>query len=245
MAFSLFKKRKSDEVRIKLEADQFCSVIEEKQDDVTNKYCIIADANNYNLLYRDGRFLGTPQPFGGTIYPFSDDPRKMGSNGQKKAYRYASVVCLSKDFNLKVDWGTAHPFLIVDPVTQKPYEIGANGVFYVNIDPSDAARNADKFYSKCLTQRNADLFNTEALRDFLRDAFIMQIGAKIEQYITKSGKSLQNYVGLSPSEILSVSQEICPTLADIFDMYGLTVIQEVSSNSILRGLIVREVNRNI
>ena len=232
MAFSLFKKRKSDEVRIKLEADQFCSVIEEKQDDVTNKYCIIADANNYNLLYRDGRFLGTPQPFGGTIYPFSDDPRKMGSNGQKKAYRYASIVCLSKDFNLKVDWGTAHPFLIVDPVTQKPYEIGANGVFYVNIDPSDAARNAD-------------LFNTEALRDFLRDAFIMQIGAKIEQYIAKSGKSLQNYVGLSPSEILSVSQDICPTLADIFDMYGLTVIQEVSSNSILRGLIVREDNRNI
>ena len=36
MAFSLFKKRKSDEVRIKLEADQFCSVIEEKQDDVTD-----------------------------------------------------------------------------------------------------------------------------------------------------------------------------------------------------------------
>jgi hypothetical protein len=73
----------------------------------------------------------------------------------------------------------------------------------------------------------------------------MQIGSKIEEYIGKSGKSLENYVGLQPSEILSVSQDICPTLANIFDMYGLTVIQEVSSNSILRGLIVREVNRNI
>ena len=242
MAFSLFKKRKSDEVIIKLEEDQFCSVVEERSDDVTNKYCVIAHENNYNLLYRDGRFLGTPQPFGGPIYPFSDDPRKMGSNGQKKNYRYASVVCLSKDFELKVDWGTAHPFVIVDPATGRPFEIGANGVFYVHIDPSDAARNADKFYSRCLTQRNADLFNTEALRDFLRDAFIMQIGAKIQQYIENSGKSLENYVGLQPMEILKVSQEICPTLADIFDIYGLTVRQEVSSNSILRGLIVRQKN---
>ena len=71
----------------------------------------------------------------------------------------------------------------------------------------------------------------------------MQIGAKIQEYIEKSGKSLENYVGLQPTEILRVSQEICPTLADIFDMYGLTVIQEVSSNSILRGLIVNEVTR--
>ena len=95
-----------------------------------------------------------------------------------------------------------------------------------------------------MTQRNAELFNTEALRDFLRDAFIMQIGAKIQEYIEASGKSLENYVGLQPSEILRVSQEICPALANIFDMYGLTVIQEVSSNSIIRGLIVREVTRN-
>ena len=244
MAFSLFKKRKSDEVVIKLNEDQFCTVIEEKADDVTHKYCVIADANNYNLLYRDGRFLGTPQPFGGPIYPFADEPRKIGSKRQKKAYRFAKVVCISKDFELKVDWGTARPFTIVDPASQKTYEIGANGVFYIHIDPSDAARNADKFYSRCLTQRNADLFNTEALRDFLRDAFIMQIGAKIEEYINKSGKSLENYVGLTPSEILKVSQEICPTLADMFDIYGLTVRQEVSSSSILRGLIVREVTRN-
>ena len=244
MAFSLFKKRKSDTVTIELRDDQFCSVIEEKSDDVTNKYCIIADESHYNLLYRDGRFLGMPQPMGGPIYPFSEDPRRQGSNGQKKSFQFAKVVCLSKDFELKVDWGTAHPFLIVDPETQKPYEIGANGVFYVHIDPSDAARKADKFYSRCLTQRNADLFNTEALRDFLRDAFIMQIGAKIQEYIEKSGKSLQNYVGLQPSEILNVSKDICPTLANIFDIYGLTIRQEVSSNSILRGLIVREVTRN-
>lgn len=240
-----FKKKKSDTVRFELKEDQFCAVAEEKSEDVTPKYCIIADESHYNLLYRDGRFLGMPQPFGGPIYPFSDDPRKQGSNGQKKSYHSAKVVCLSKDFNLKVDWGTAHPFIIEDPTTGKVFEIGANGVFYVHIDPSDAARKADMFYNKCLTQRNAELFNTEALRDFLRDAFIMQIGAKIQTYIESSGKSLENYIGLQPAEILKVSQEICPSLADIFAMFGLTVIQEVSSNSIIRGLIVREATKRI
>ena len=144
----LFKKRKSDKVLIELKEDQFCAVVQEMADDVTNKYCIIADESHYNLLYRDGRFLGMPQPFGGPIFPFSNDPRNQGSNGEKKNFQNAKVVCLSKDFNLKVDWGTARPFVIVDPVTQKPFEIGANGVFYVHIDPSDAARKADKFYSK-------------------------------------------------------------------------------------------------
>ena len=244
MAFSLFKKRKSDEVVIKLKEDQFCTVTEEKSDDVTHKYCVIADAKNYNLLYRDGRFLGTPQPFGGPIYPFADDPRKIGSKRQKKAYRFAKVVCITKDFELQVFWGTNRPFLMEDPVTHRTFEVGANGVFYVHIDPSDAARNADKFYSRCLTQRDADLFNTEALRDFLKAGFMNHIGAKIEEYIEKSGKSLENYVGLRSSEIIKVSQEICPTLADIFDIYGLTIRQEISSGSIVQGLFVREVTKN-
>ena len=239
----LFKKKKSGTVELHLNEDQFCTVLEEKAEDVTHKYCVIANSDNYNLLYRDGRFMGMPAPHGGAIYPFSQDPTRQGSGGDKKKFHTAKLVCLSKDFNLKVYWGTDSPFVIEDAHTHKPYEVGARGVFYVNIDPEDAARKADMFYSKCLTQRNAELFNTEALRDFLREAFIMQIGARIQKYIEMSGRPLANYVGLQPTEILKISEELCPTLKDIFASYGLTIVAESSANSILQGLMVNEARR--
>lgn len=239
-----FKKKKAGPVEIKLNEDQFCCVLEEKAEDVSHKYCVLASSDNYNLLYRDGRFMGMPMPYGGAIYPFATDPTKPGTKGQKKQFHSAKVVCLSKDFNLKVFWGTETPFILEDIETHKAYEVGARGVFYVNIDPSDAARKADQFYSKCLTQRNAELFTAEALRDFLREAFIMQIGAKIQDYIEAENRSIANYVGLMPSEILKISEELCPKMKDIFGAYGLTIVTEASANSILQGLVVKEAVRN-
>lgn len=239
-----FKKKKTGPVEIKLAEDQFCSIVEERAEEVSHKYCIMSNADNYNLLYRDGKFLGMPCPFGGPIFPFATDPKQEGSKRQKKQFHSAKVVCLSKDFNLKIFWGTETPFILEDIESHKAYEVGARGVFYVNIDASDAARHADKFYSKCLTQRNADLFNAEALRDFLREAFIMQIGAKIQDYIESENRSIANYVGLQPSEILKISEELCPKMKDIFNAYGLTIVTESSANSILQGLVVREAVRS-
>ena len=181
-----------------------------------------------------------PKPFGGAIYPFSIDPTQEGSNGQKKKFHTAKIVCLSKDFNLKVFWGTETPFMMEDCITKKPYSVGARGVFYVSIDPTDAARKADQFYSKCLTQRNAELFNTEALRDFLREAFVMQIGARIQHYMTEENRSIANLVGLQPSEILKISEDLFPKMKDIFAMFGLT-ITDVSANSILQGLVINAI----
>ncbi len=240
----LFKKKKKGPVEIRLNEKQFCSVIEEHSEDVSHKYCIIASSDTYNLLYRDGRFMGMPAPYGGAIYPFSMDPTKPGTKGQKKQFRSAKVVCLSKDFNLQVLWGTDTPFIIEDPVTHKAYSVGANGAFYINIDPSDAARKADQFYSKCLTQRNAALFDAEALRDFIRNAFINHVGAKIQEYIYEENKSIANYVGLMPSELLKISTELCPKMKDIFGSYGLTIVTESSSGSILKALVVNEIVRN-
>ena len=81
-----FKKKKTGPVEIKLADDQFCCIVEEKAEDVSHKYCVLASSDNYNLLYRDGRFMGMPQPYGGSIYPFSQDPTKPGSKQQKKQY---------------------------------------------------------------------------------------------------------------------------------------------------------------
>jgi hypothetical protein len=238
-----FKKKKDGPVSLKLGADQFCTILEDKAEDVKSTYCIMADSDNYTLLYRDGSFLGMPKPFGGAIYPFSPNPTVKGSESQKKQFHTSKIVCLSSAFNLKVYWGTRSPFTLEDPVSQRAFSVGARGVFYVMIDPSDAARKADMFYRKCLSQGNADVFNTESLRDFLSEAFIMQIGARIQKYIEEKGRSLENYVGLQPSEILSISEELYPKMKDIFDEYGLTIVESSSSASILQGLNVTEIVR--
>jgi hypothetical protein len=234
------KKKKSGPVTLRLEKDQFCNILEDKAEDVKASYCIMADSDNYNLLYRDGMFMGMPKPFGGAIYPFATDPTEQGSNSQKKKFHTSKVVCLSKDFNLKVYWGTKIPFVLEDCFSHKAYHVGARGVFYVNIDPTDAARKAYMFYKKCLSQGNAGMYNTEALRDFLCEAFVMQIGAKIQEYIEEKGRSLDNYVGLQPSEILKISEDLCPKIKDIFAEYGLTIVVKASSSSILQGLNVTE-----
>lgn len=236
------KKKKSNQEHINLEEGQFCAVVEVESDEVTHEYHFLADEDHYCLLYRDGQFLGMPRPAGGKIYPFSVDPTKEGSRGDLKKYTRAKLVYLSKDFNLLVNWGTSSKFLLEDTVTHKPYSVGARGVFYVNIDPTDAARKADRFYKKCLSQGNASMYDTEKLRDFLRHGFIMHIGAKIQEYIEKSGRSLENYVGLQPGEILKISQELYPTMKDIFAEYGLTIVS-TSQGSILQGIEVEAANR--
>ncbi len=236
----LFKKKKEGPVVPTLSPEQFCCVIEEKSDDVSPKYCVMANANHYTLLYRNGTYEGMPQPYGGKIYPFSVDPTEKGSKRDLKEYQSAQVVCIVKDFELKVHWGTVTPFVIHDAAAHRPYHIGAHGVFYVNINAKNAGRSADRFYSKCLTNRNASLFDTEALRDFLRDTFIMEIGAAIERYITDQNRPIADFKGLTPSEILAVSKELYPTMKDIFDEYGLTVAPS-SERSILEGLKVDEI----
>ncbi|MBE6585866.1 MAG: hypothetical protein E7645_04975 [Ruminococcaceae bacterium] len=231
------KPKISGSIELRLNEEQFCTVWEGRAEECSHDFCVDTNADQYNLFYRNGQFFGMPTPFGGTIYPFSDDPTKKGTRHQKRGYNRARVVCLSKDFNLKVFWGTRTPFLMLDNTTGEPYSVGASGVFYVNIDPSDAARNGDRFYHKLLTQGDPSQMNTEALRDKLAEAFLNRVGAKIQEYLEQLNRPLSNLVGLQPSEFLKISEELYPKMKDIFADYGLTIVK-ASSGSILGRLIV-------
>lgn len=223
-----------------LDEEHFCTVVSETADNVSPAYCVIANADHYTLLYRNGAFEGMPAPFGGNIFPFAVDPTHKGSKGEIKRYQMVKLVVIQKDFELQVHWGTNAPFVIHDTANNQPFHVGARGVFYVNIDATDAAKSADRFYSKCLSARNAELFDTEALRDFLRSAFINEIGAAIERYIRDQNRPIADFKGLTPSEILAVSKELYPIMKDIFKQYGLTVAPS-SERSILEGLKVDEI----
>lgn len=231
------KKIMKGSIELRLKENQFCTVWEGRAEECSHDFCVDTNADQYNLFYRNGQFMGTPTPFGGSIYPFSDDPTKKGSRLQKNKYNRAKVVCVSNSFNLKVYWGTKIPFMLLDRETQKPYSVGASGVFFIEIEPSDAGRNADRFYRKLLTQGDPAQMTTEALRDKLAEAFINRVGAKIQEYLENLNRPLSNLVGLQPSEFLKISEELYPNLKDIFEDYGLTIALG-SKGSILSRLIV-------
>ena len=232
-------KKKKGAATIKIGENQFCAVLEDRSDSVTKKYCVIADADNYNLLYQNGVFLGMPCPYGGTIYPFSTDPTKQGSKKDLKQFHTSKVVCLSKDFNLKIVWGGSR-FAIEDPTTGEQFYVGARGVLYLNIDPSDAARKADMFYNKCITQRKAEDFDTKSLNMFLKEAFVMHAGAKIQEYVTEKKLPISRLKSLHPSDVMKISAEIFPKFESVFESYGLSLVKSSCEVSLIQEIKVQD-----
>lgn len=232
-----FKKLKKGFTKVGLERNEFCKVYEENADECSHEYYFSTHADNYNLLYRDGQFIGMPAPFGGKIYPFSDAITKEGSKHQKNKYGQVQLVCLAKRFNVKVQWGKREPSLMIDNATQKAYVVGMRGVFYVTIDPVDAARSGDLFYRTCVSQYGNE-YTEEDLKDFLADAFVNSVGGKVQEYIAKLDRPLSNLVGLQDAEKVKISEELYPELKDLFKKYGLIMVEESSKKAIFSGLII-------
>ena len=67
---------------------------------------------------------------------------------------FAEIVVVKKNFKMKIDWGTPphRMFHLEDPISKAPYHVGANGSFEVQIDPCDAARNANQFFLELLSE---------------------------------------------------------------------------------------------
>ena len=234
----LFKKKKNGPVDLRLEEKQFAKILDIKATDVGTKYCIIAQADHYYLLYRDGRFLGMPCPYGGAIYPFSLDPTKPGSGSQKKKFNAARIVCLSNAYNVNVLWGTVEHRVLEDPMTKEKYLYGANGAFYAKIEERDAAQSADKFYRKILSQHSSDAYTYEDLRKKLGDAFIPKIGNAIQNYVDENKVSLNSFVGLNDRELQAISAAVCKKIINVFDEYGIVIVESASCDCLLKKVFL-------
>ena len=236
--YMFFRKKYKGSISLTLSEDQFCTVWEGKQKDCAYNFEISTSADQYNLVYQDGKFLGLPLTNGGSIHPFSFNPAKQGSRKDKKKFKSAKIVCVSSAFNLSMNWGVPE-FLMFDEAG-KAYDIGASGVFYVEIDPSDAGRNADTFYRKLLTHGDPSRMNTKALRDKLLPAFQNVIGSAIEEVIAGLDRPLSALVGLAPKEKIAISNAVYYKVKDVFASFGLTIVKITSMNSIVGNLVIKE-----
>ena len=63
----MFGKKIKGPINLGLEEDQFCNVWEADQKDCAYQLKIVTNADHYNLIYQDGKFLGRPLTNGGSI----------------------------------------------------------------------------------------------------------------------------------------------------------------------------------
>ncbi len=229
-----FKRKEIKPIEIQLDVSEWCRCERYYSAKMKPKQYIQADGRrHYTFLSQDGRFAGQPAPLGGKIYPFSPNPTEMATRREMKQYVFAEVVVVKKNFKMKIDWGTPphRLFHIEDPITKVPYKVGANGSFEVQIDATDAARNANQFFLELLSETSD--YNAESMKNRLQDRYLQEIGAGIETVIINEKRSLENYVGIGPSDLKRVNDLLYPYIKDLFASYGLTI-----SATTLNGLTV-------
>lgn len=226
-------------VVLHLEPNQFCRVWEHTAKDCAFGTHVIADADHYNLLYQNGKFLGLVQPDGGVIYPFSENPYKKGSLFKHGKIKSAKVVCISSAYNLNMSWGTVSAMLMYDR-DGTPCYLGASGMLYLELNPGDGGRNADCLYRKLFSQEASDRMTVDAVRNKLKPAFIEVIGAEIQDHLENMNRPLAELKGLTPKEKLEVSKSAYENLKDFFETeYGLT-LTKANQKSIVSNLVVRK-----
>ncbi len=220
----MFKKKEVKPIEIKLEKSEwYRSEIFYSSRMKPDQYFQADGRRHYTFLSQDGKFAGQPAPLGGKIYPFSPNPTQMCTRKEMKQFVSAELVVVKKDFKMKVDWGTPshRMFHIEDPINKKPYRVGANGSFEVQIDAKDAARNGNQFFLQLLSE--SENYNAEDMRERLQDIYLQEIGAGIETVIKNENRSLDNFVGIGPSDLKRVNDLLFPIIQDVFAEYGLTI----------------------
>lgn len=196
---------------------------------------VVADSRYYNLLYQNGMFMGLVN---GIVYPFSYNYTKKGSRFRNRKIKYAEVICISKSQNLEMLWGTPQRHLVYDK-DGKPYRFGARGSFYMEIEPSDHAKNADTLYRKLLLSADEEGMTVMDVKLKLAAAYANRIGEKIQRMLENLDRPLKDLVGLQASEMLELSKKVYKETRDLFLDFGLTATT-ASEGSIIRYFSINE-----
>ena len=235
----LFRKRFKKNMQLTLDPNQFCTVWEAQNYECAYKFTITTQAIHYNLFFQNGVFLGQPLPNGGLLYPFSKNPIKKGSRAQKRKIVSAKVICLSNQFVFKIKWGI-NDFTLHDR-DGRDYLVGASGVIYAKLDPTDD-QSPNKFYRSLLSQFDSSKMTTEAVCNYLKEAFENEIGDAIEKTLANYPIMLGDLTALTPSQKLEIRDITAERVHGIFDHFGCTIDMVASRNSFLGGLSIRPSN---
>jgi hypothetical protein len=237
-----FKKKIKGPIKIALGEGQFYKSWEADQQDCAYDLAIVTSSDHYNLVYQNGDFCGMPLN-GGKIYPFSYDPTRKGSRGDKKDFATVKVVCVTAGAALQVDWGVFDKLAKDKKENGKPYLYGAHGTFIVEVNPADAAGNADKFYRKLCVQSNGSEMDADGVRNKLKVMFENKICEVIEDVFDEQPLKLSEFIGIDAREANKISKEVYKKIKDIFTEFGLTINKVASESAIVNQLTIREYSK--
>jgi hypothetical protein len=221
------------EIRLKLDEDTVAMRIDEKADNVKKSICYAVDANYYTLLTRDNVYLGMPLPYGGLMYPLSEVVTKRPLVFEKK-YKSFSILTVSRDFHLKLNWGTEKAYTMM--FENRKFEIGFAGKLYFTTLDFANPYDLDKFLNalSLIKEKKQGMYTVEDFGNILLEDVREICRKTIYMFVKKYGSD--GIVGMPPSEILKISQEVYFPVSVILKNYGLKLVDE---NSIVTNILCR------
>ena len=157
-------------------------------------------------VFQAGRYTLSTQN-----YPFITSFLKMFTGGVS-AFN-CKVYYVNKTDNLELNWGTASPIQVTDPVWKLQVNVRGYGSYTVRV------KDSKKFYLKFVTL-NADWLGRDVLEDNFRTVFQQKISTCIAKALRESNEEL-----IAVSErVDSLAQTIKPILAPVLDEYGLALV---------------------
>ena len=199
----------------------------------------IVSADNYNIITRDGVFLGMPIINGGCIYPLSADCVNAPSFISPK-FNKISFLIVKKDFNLKFDWKV--DFSVYDRISGKTFDVHGNILIYPTVDDLYDPLNLSLFMAlyNLLTLRynkhgDYEEYNTEHWKSLFENSITEIFQKAFSEYIENEQISLENYVPLKGDAMDRLTDmlylpldKICRNCGLKLNKYGFNYIQPVS-----------------
>ncbi len=229
-------------IKFNLREDQFCEIWEANSRDCKFGIQAHAEFSYCTMLYQNGAFVGMMEP--GEFYPFSVDCRKKGSRFGSGTIQSAKIAAISSAYKAEMRWGTQNG-LWVDYVDENQehnrLRFGAHGTFYVKLMAGTDGLHQSWFYREFLSQGDPNMTNLDVICKKLKAAFqpwiINEVQKTLEELINEKGYRPEKLFGLTPTELLEVSQRSYKKLESILAAQGITLVPELSEGAIVEGII--------
>ncbi len=139
-------------------------------EDVTPKTTLIVPETHNALVILNGEMLQTLSKGRYKLSQIVD----VGKGEESSL----EIIFVSKTAKLKLLWGTANKFTLVDPVLKRPYKLGMSGEFEVQVsDPR-----------KCFLYLvgSEEMLTADALQDRLMSRLVAEIGDVLSKYVAEN-----------------------------------------------------------
>lgn len=200
---------------IKNSGDGNLLVWRQPEEDFNTNSCLIVNPGEEAVFIKNGEivnvFSNGRYELDTENYPFLSRLRNALSGGISTFN--CVVYFFRKAHSMEILWGTSSPIQLRDPVQQIATSIKAHGSYKIQID------NCQLFLEKMLGN-NIPYLEQDAIYQYFSNQFQQKIKSTLARSLKNSNQEL---LGVC-SEMELFAEEIAPAIQEIFDEYGIRLI---------------------